>query len=280
MRYKERVGENTANALKGKRVVVTRAAEQNELLVKALRDAEAVPLLLPMVAFVAPDDVTALDAAMRGAAEFDWMLLTSQNALRALQERSEVLRLRLDDAFRGVRIAAVGPATAEAAKVAGLAVDYVAVKHRGVELAEELGESVRGKQVFLPRSDRANPELVKKLAELGAQVKDVVAYKTVRPDEQGAGDAEKIVRDGADAVLFFSPSAVHHLRELVGERSFVEFSRRAVFTAIGPVTEKALREAKVKRVVMAADTTVDAVIATLREYFMTSGARLPAGANW
>jgi uroporphyrinogen-III synthase len=274
------VVENAANALKGKRVVVTRAAEQSESLVKALRDLGAVPLLLPMVAFATPDDVTALDAAIRGAAEFDWMLLTSQNALRALQERSETLRLRLADAFREVRIAAVGPATADAAKAVGLAVEYVALKHRGAELAEELGERVHGKQVFLPRSDRANPGLVEKLKELGAQVKDVVAYKTVRPDEQGAVDAEKIVREGADAVLFFSPSAVHHFRDLVGERTFVEFSRRAVFTAIGPVTEKALREAKVERVVMAEDTTVNAVIAVLEHYFAVSGAKLPAGADW
>lgn len=273
------MGEDATKALKGKRVLVTRAPEQSESLVKALRGVGAVPVVVPMVAFGAPDDTSGLDAAIRGAADFDWMLLTSQNALRALQERSENLKLRLEDVFRGVRIATVGPATAEAAKSAGLAVEYVAVKHRGMELAEELGEKVCGKQVFLPRSDRANPELVKKLEELGARVKDVVAYKTMRPDEQSGGDVQKIVREAADAVLFFSPSAVHHFHELVGEQRFEELSRSSVFTAIGPVTEKALREAKVKRVVMAADTTVNAVIAALREYFMASGERLPAGAN-
>jgi uroporphyrinogen-III synthase len=265
--------------LKEKRVVVTRAAEQSGSLVKALRELGAVPVVIPMVAFGAPDDVAAVDEAIRGAGRFDWMLLTSQNAIRALQERCEILGFGLARAMNGTRVAAVGPATAESATNAGLAVEYVAVKHRGVELAEELGEKITGKRVFLPRSDRANPELVGKLRELGAEVHDVVAYKTVRPDEGSLEKVEELVRQGADAVLFFSPSAVHHLHDVLGGEKFVEFSRRAVFAAIGPVTEKALRKAKVERVVMAADTTVEAVLAALKEHFTASGAKLPAGAN-
>jgi uroporphyrinogen III methyltransferase/synthase len=273
------VGEHASNALKGKRVVVTRAVEQSESLVKALREWGAVPVVMPMVAFGAPHDVAAVDEAIRRAGRFDWMLLTSQNVLRALQERCEILGMALPRAMRGIRLAAVGPATAETAKSAGLNVEYVAVKHRGVELAEELGEKVRGKRVFLPRSDRANPELVEKLKELGAEVQEVVVYKTVRPDEGSLAKVEEMMKDGADAVLFFSPSAVHHLHDVLGDESFDEFSRRAVFAAIGPVTEKALRKAKVERVVMAADTTVEAVLAALKKHFTASGTKLPAGAN-
>jgi uroporphyrinogen-III synthase len=279
MRCSGRVGKDGANALKGKRVVVTRALEQSGELVRALRDAGAVAVVVPMVAFGPPDDVAALDTAIRGVTGWDWMLLTSQNALRALQERCEVLRIAAAEAFRGVYIAVVGPATADAARKAGLTVEYVAVKHRGVELAEELGEKIRGKHVFLPRSDRANQELVKKLEELGAQVKDIVAYKTVRPDQQITEGVEEVMREGADAVLFFSPSAVHHFRDMSGEQRFEELSRSAVFVAIGPVTQEALRGAKVERVVMAEDTTVGATITALQEYLMASGAKLPAGAN-
>jgi uroporphyrinogen III methyltransferase / synthase len=273
------VGEGSTNALKGKRVVVTRALEQSESLVKALRDLGAVAVVLPMVAFAAPDNVAALDEAIRGAGRFDWMLLTSQNALRALQERCEILGVGLAAALDGILIAAVGPATAETAKSMGLEVEFVAVTHRGVELAEELGEKVEGKHVFLPRSDRANPELVGKLKELGAEVTDVVAYKTVRPDDAGLEKVRKMVGDGADAVLFFSPSSVHHFRDVLGDENFDEFSRRAVFAAIGPVTESALHKANVKRVVLARDTTVEAVLAALNEYFTADNTKLPPGAD-
>jgi uroporphyrinogen III methyltransferase / synthase len=146
-------------------------------------------------------------------------------------------------------------------------------------LAEELTEKISGKQILLPRSDKANPELVAKLQSLGAQVTEIVAYKTVRPQGEGSEATEKAVTEGVDAVLFFSPSAVGHFQDILGEEQFRALSRQALFTAIGPVTEKALRTAKVERVVMARDVTVDAVIATLKEYFSTNTQKLPAGAK-
>ena len=237
------MADEFANALQGKRVLVTRALQQAESLVSALRNAGAEPVVVPMLAFAPPDDPNVVDQAIRGASHCDWMLLTSQNALRALQERAESMGIDLAKILTNVSIAAVGPATAEIARNAALKVDYVALKHRGVELAEELGSQLRGKRIFLPRSDRANPELVQKLNELGAQVSEIVAYRTVRPDDQLAAQLQQVIHQGVHAVLFFSPSAVHHLRDVLGREKFHELSRRSVFVAIGPITEKALRTA-------------------------------------
>jgi len=273
------VAEDSANSLRGRRVVVTRAKEQSESLVQALQAQGAIPVLLPMVAFGPPDDPALVDQAIREIAQYDWLFLTSQNALRALQERSELLGIALAGALRQIHIAAVGPATAQAAEQAGLKVEYVAEKHQGAAMAEELAQNVKGKRVLLPRSDRANPELVLRLEMLGAGVKEIVAYKTVRPDEQVLRQAQVIVREGADAVLFFSPSAVHHLQDVLGSAKFLELSRRAIFAAIGPVTEQALRNAGVQRLVMARDTTVDAVLRALIQYFPASAAKLPVGAK-
>ena len=259
--------------MQGKRVVVTRAAEQSESLVEALKDRSAIPIVLPMVAFAAPEDPAILDAAVREIPTFDWIFLTSQNALRAILERCEVLRLNPREAFSGVRIAAVGPATAEGVIKAGLAVTYVASKHEGIALAEELAKEVRRKRVLLPRSDRANPALVEKLKGFEAEVTEVCAYKTVKPDSMG--DASEIWEKGTDAVLFFSPSAVHHFEELAGREKFLDLSRHGVFAAIGPVTEEALRKAKVERVVLARDTSISAILETLADYFARQGAACP-----
>jgi uroporphyrinogen-III synthase len=273
------VAEDSAKVLQGKRVVVTRAKEQSESLVQALQAKGAIPALLPMVAFGPPDDPVLVDEAIRGIAQYDWLFLTSQNALRALQERSELLGMALAGALRQIHIAAVGPATAQAAEQAGLKVEYVAEKHQGTAMAEELAEKVKGKRVLLPRSDRANPELVHRLKVLGADVKEIVAYKTVRPDEQVLRRAEQIAREGAEAVLFFSPSAVHHLQDVLRSAEFLKLSGRAIFVAIGPVTEQALRNAKIERLVTARDTTVDAVLRALSDYFSATAAKLPVGAK-
>ena len=273
------MGERLGRGLEGKRVVVTRAAEQSKSLVEALKGMGAEPVLLPMVAFAPPDDVSMLDQAIRELRSYDWIFLTSQNALRALRERCDLLRMNLCEAFGDVRVAAVGPATEEAAESEGLRVSYVAAKRQGATLAEELSEQVRGKHVLLPRSDRANPELVERLKQMGAEVFEVCAYKTMRPERDDAETAATIVKGRTDAVLFFSPSAVHHLQELLGHQEFVALSQRSIFAAIGPVTEGALNNAKVERILLARDTSVSAVIEALTDYFAHAGAGLSAGVN-
>jgi uroporphyrinogen-III synthase len=273
------VTESSANALLGKRVVITRAAEQSQSLLGALRERGAQPILLPMVAFAPPDDLKPLDDSLRGLREYHWVFFTSQNAVRALQERAEFLKISLRDAAGPVRIAAVGPATAEAARDAGLAISYVPKEHNGVALANELKVEVRGSRVLLPRSDRANHDLVETLQHLGAQVTEIIAYKTLRPASDDTHSLKNILQDVPDAVLFFSPSAANHLRELLGRQPFLDLAAKSAFAAIGPVTERALRDAGVQRIIVAADSTNSAILESLASSFVNSGHSLPAGAK-
>ncbi|HKM82023.1 MAG TPA: uroporphyrinogen-III synthase [Candidatus Acidoferrum sp.] len=273
------MAESSANALLGKRVVITRAAEQCQSLLATLRERGAQPILLPMVAFAPPDDLLALDDSLFRMREYHWVFFTSQNAVRALQERSEHLKLSLRDAVATAQIAAVGPATAEAARAAGLSIAYVAKEQHGVALAQELQAEIRGKRVLLPRSDRANHDLVETLQRLGAHVSEIVAYKTLRPASDDTRYLENILQDVPDAVLFFSPSAVHHLRELLGPQSFQNLAAKSVFAAIGTVTERALRGAGVQRLIVASDTSASAILESLADFFVHSGHSLPAGAK-
>ena len=271
------MAEASAGSLQGKCVVVTRAAEQSQDLVRALQEKGAVPVVLPMVAFSPADNLAELDQAICELAQFDWMFLTSQNALRALEERCQALHSDLPSAIGALRVGVVGPATAEAARAAGISVSYVATKHQGASFAQELAGELRGKRIFLPRSDRANPDLVEQLHRLRAHVTDVVAYKTIAPDESALAQAHATLQQPVDAVLFFSPSAVHHLQDILGNEKVLELSRRAIFAAIGPVTEKALHSADVERVLLAADTTVNSIVEALEGHFARSRSRLSAG---
>jgi uroporphyrinogen-III synthase len=273
------VGEKNHKPLAGKRVVVTRALEQGQSLVDALREAGAEPVLLPLVAFAPADNPAELDACLKNAAQFDWVFFTSQNALRAVQQRCTALELSLPQVFAGAKSAAVGPATAEAVNAAGLPVNYVSRIHNSVALAEELASYVRGGHIFLPRSDRANPELIAALKRNGAQVTPVVVYKTVSPNADSFEAPESLLRGDADAILFFSPSAVHHLRDLLGAERFRDLSRQSIFVAIGPVSENALNAEGVVRILVAADTTIAAAVAALSEYFAKAGQQQPAGAK-
>jgi uroporphyrinogen-III synthase len=273
------VAEPGSTALRGRRVVVTRALEQSEALADALREAGAVAVLLPMVKFAPPDDFAGFDDALRHAEGFDWVLLTSQNAARAVQERCAVLALPTAKIFSGAKIAAVGPASAEAARTAGLNVVYTASKYQGVALANELGGTLKGKKVLLPRSDRANQDLVETLVGHGGIVKDVIAYKTELPAESEIAEARAELMRGVDAVLFFSPSAVNHLRAVTGQREFVKLSETCSFAAIGPVTEDALRKVGVRRIVVPKNATVPALLSELARHFENAPHSISAGAK-
>ena len=253
--------------LKSKRVVITRATEQSSELFASLTRHGAIPSSLPLVSFAPPQDFAPLDAALRHWDRFNWVIFTSANAVKAVVARSANLGINLYRASNPIRVAAVGPATRAEADKSGFPVDYVAKTHLGVALAQELGERLRGQNVFLPRSDHANPDLPSALARLGANLTEVIAYCTLRPSDGDRAYVARTVQSDADAILFYSPSAVHNLTELLAPAELCELENRIALTAIGPVTAAALRESGVQRIITATDTTVAALIAALETHF-------------
>jgi uroporphyrinogen-III synthase len=174
--------------------------------------------------------------------------------------------------FAALRIAAVGPVTAEAARKAGLLVSHVAAKHQGVAIAEEFSAELARKRILLPRSDLASSDLPDALRRLGAQITEVIAYRTFAGAPEGEGQSQ-FFSGRVEAVLFFSPSAVRNfLNWDEGKggpvlRSISDQSRKTAVVAIGPITAVALREAGLRNIVQAADTSVASIIAALESFF-------------
>ena len=270
--------ENSASSLAGKRIVITRAAAQSDALAQELSARSALPVILPLVSFEEPEDFAPLDRAIADLQQFDWLILTSAQAVRAIVKRAFDLRKPLGGSWSRLCVACVGPVTAEAARNANLLVEYVAKTHNGAALAEELGDRLRGASVLLPRSDRANPDLPAALKQYGAGVTEVVAYRTLRPVGMGKEELKRVVDGEADAILFFSPSGVQHFTEIVGSPELQAIQSKVAITAVGPVTTKALREVGVSRIVVAADTTAASVIEALEKHCAAAKAA-PAGAK-
>jgi uroporphyrinogen-III synthase len=273
------VPEGSVNSLAGKRVVITRAAAQSETLARELAARGAEPLIVPLVAFAEPENFASFDEALAGIQRFDWMILTSAQAVRALAKRWEELKLGSALSLNALKIACVGPVTASAARTAGLAVHYIAETHSGVALAEELGEQVRDKRVFLPRSDRANPDLPRALKHHGAHVTEVIAYRTLQPSAQDEQNLRQVAGGAADAILFFSPSAVHHFEEILGAGQLRDLQDRLALTAVGPVTANALRETHVQHLLQAKNTSALSVVEALEEHFASATNQASTGAK-
>jgi uroporphyrinogen-III synthase len=249
----------SAGPLAGRRIVVTRAAQQSGGLRERLEQQGAEVLLLPTIEIVPPESYAPLDDALRYARDFDWLVVTSANAVRVLDERLTVLGLGARS-LAHVRCAAVGPSTADALRSMGLAVDVVPERYVGEALADALADRVRGQRVLLVRAAVARDAVPVALRAAGAEVAIVDAYRTVVPADAVAR-ARAVFRDEPlpDAVLFTSGSTVWHLLDVLREAALA-FPPQVACVSIGPVTSAALRDAGLLVAAEAAPASLDALV--------------------
>ncbi len=264
--------------LAGKRVVLTRAAEDSAELACALETLGAEIILMPTVAFAPPEDWQKLDEQLRRLDWFDAILFLSKNAVRYIFDRCAQLGIKCEVVGSSNRfVAAVGPATAEALKEKGLRVNYIAKSHSGESLVGELRESLAGRRVLLPRSDRGDDRVPAALREIGANVTEVIAYCTGAPAALDPVILARIRGGEADAIVFASPSAYHNFRDAIGAAELAKLSACVQFAAIGPTTARAIRESGARVGVEAEEASAAGLAAALaKHYQQNSPAARPA----
>jgi uroporphyrinogen-III synthase len=259
--------------------VITRPLAQCAVLCGALRARDAEAVLVPLIKITPIQDFAQMDAALARLGRGDWIVLTSQNAVPAVAARATQVHDELLQTADGVQIAVVGPATENAMRAAGLKIDYVAKTHDGMSLAQELGERLRGRQVLLPRSDLAGVDMPAAIHKFGAEVIEVVAYRTETAHESESELRAMLAAGSVDAIVCFSPSAVHSLADILGDVRIGELQDRVIFAAIGEVTARAYRGAGVRQPVVAADATAESVVRALSDHFARQVQRTFAGAK-
>ncbi len=247
--------------LTGTRVVVTRARAQAPALVSALAEAGAEVIELPVIAIAdPPDGGAALRAEAARADTFDWVVLTSANAVDRF-----VGLLRDGRALGRARLAVVGAATAQALAKYHLVADLIP----GEETAEGLVHAMAAppgdggsRRVLFPRAAGARDVVAPGLRRKGWEVTKVDAYRTVAAgDAEGIGEGELDAASAADVITFTSPSTVTCYLQLAGSRA-----APPVVACIGPVTADAARRAGLHVDVVAAEHSADGLVAALSAY--------------
>lgn len=227
----------------GWRVLVPRTKEQAGTLSERLRGFGATPEEVPTISVEPPRNPQQMDKAIRGLVEgrYKWIAFTSVNAVKAVREKFDEYGLDAR-AFSGLSVAAVGDKTAASLADWGLRADLVPSGEqsaRGLledwpEYDEQLDMIDR---VFLPRADIATETLAAGLVELGWEVDDVTAYRTVRAAPPPAPVREAIKSGKFDAVVFTSSSTVRNLVGIAGKPH-----PSTVIAVIGPQTAKTAEE--------------------------------------
>ena len=255
--------------LAGRRILVTRAKEQAGEFSALLTALGADVLEFPLIRIEPPVDPAPLREAVASLGSFEWVVFTSVNGVEGFvseMDRRGVPR----SALSSRRIAAIGPATAEALVERGLHADVVPPEFR----AESLGESltvagVSGTSVLLARAQETRDALDRSLAAAGALVTAVAVYRTVAEETAGPAMIAELSTRPIAAITFASPSTVKAFCQAVRTAGGdpVALASTTRVAVIGPVTASAAREAGLAVTIEAPEFTLPALANALARHF-------------
>lgn len=251
----------------GWNVLVPRTKEQSGTMTGRLAAHGAASDVVPTISVEPPRTPQQMERAIKGlvTGRYEWVGFTSANAVRAVREK--FVEFGLDArAFAGLKIAAVGGVTAESLREWGLEPDLVPNTEQSAKgLLEDWPpyDDVLDpiNRVFLPRADIATDTLVAGLQDMGWEVDDVTAYRTVRAAPPAPEVREAIKTGKFDAVCFTSSSTVRNLVGIAGKPHAT-----TVIACIGPATAKTAEEHGLRVDVLATEPNAEALVEALADY--------------
>jgi uroporphyrinogen III methyltransferase/synthase len=225
----------------GKSVLVTRPKHQAEGLASRLDQLGAVVHLLPTIEIQDPPDWGPVDRALERLGSFQWLVFTSANGVHAFMGRLRKTGRDLR-ALGTIRLAAIGPATADALRSYHLEPDLVPEEYRSESLAEALRDQVRGQRVLLARADRGRDLLRDELAKI-TEVTQVVVYSQADVLKPGSESLACLTRGEIDYVLLTSSNITRVFAAALGPkgRQMIQIGRVKLIS-ISPVTSAAIVE--------------------------------------
>jgi len=261
--------------LLGKRVMVTRTRSQASELVSRLEELGADCVEFATISLRPPESWHDLDTALERVESFDWLLFTSINAISFFFDRLHERGMDARD-LKGVRIAVVGSATAEALRSYGLKADLLPDgEFTGKGLADTLvARGHGGGRFLLPRALKAANALPDTLRAAGGEVVIAPVYRNVRPEGREE-ELRSMLRDRAvDMVTFTSSSTFTNFMFMLnaqGEEDARELLRDVKIASIGPITSRVINEAGVNVDVQPERFTIADMVRAITGFYQDNG---------
>ncbi len=248
-----------------RRILVTRPRAQADSFLDGLRVAGFEPICFPVIEIQPMENNEELDAALRRLEDYAWIVFTSVNGV-------EVVFARLPKEAKLPRVAAIGPKTAAALRKRGVQPEFVPEEYVAESILPGLGD-VRGKRVLLPRAEIARKALPEAIRAAGGEADEIAVYKTLpaRPDPDGLA----ALKSGVDWITFTSPSTVENFIEVVRGEGLdpLRLPSGPRIACIGPITERAAREAGFAVAVVAKDYTTEGLVEAVKGEVAARSAR-------
>jgi uroporphyrinogen III methyltransferase/synthase len=245
----------------GRRIVVTRPEDDSDRSASILEDLGAEVLTAPTVAIRPVVDTSELDAAIARLDEFDWLVFTSSNGVKHLLDRIDALGLDLR-ALGSIRLAAIGPATAETLATYRLRADLVPPSYRSEALADALIDVASGQRILLARADRGRTILKEELSRV-AEVEQVAVYRNVDAERLPDEVARRIEDGSIDWITLTSSAIAERLHALVSESARAQIGHSIKLATISPVTSATVAKLGWPVAAEAMDFTWDGLVAAI-----------------
>ena len=243
-----------ARPLFGRCVLVAGSPNTSDKLRHRLASLGADVITEPAIRITDPPDWSPVDSALDELGDYDWLVFSSGNGvdhlLGRLLERGGDLRC-----LGGVKLAAIGPGTAERLTRYHLQADVVPERFNAESVAQTLAGDAQGRRFLLARASRGRQLLADELEQAGAHVDQIVVYSSVDVEEPNRDVAEALAGGKIDWVVVASSATARSLVRLYGEDL-----RNAKLVTISPLTSTAFRELGYEPAAEASPYTTDGLV--------------------
>ena len=230
----------------GKKIIVTRSRKQASKLTRKLENLGAEIIEIPTI------EIEPIEFKIDNIQNFDWIIFTSQNGVDQFFSKLEDVRM-----LGGIKIAAIGNATAESLKSHGIRPDLIPKNFVAESLIDEFSKiNISRQKILIPRAEIARDILPAGLKNLGAEVEVIATYRTINPKiDQTDIDA--------DLITFTSSSTVKNFVESFG----IDPLKKIPSASIGIITSETLRNFGVEPIIEAQEFTIDGLVESIEEFY-------------
>ena len=267
----------SSDALRGKRILVTRARSQALSLAQRIESLGGEVVEFPTIEIRPPESYGPLDQAIKQIASYDWLIFTSVNGVEQFLNRFEKLGKNLAN-LAGIEVGAIGPETARRLTAAQIEPTLVPKQYQAEGILDELiSETVLGKRILIPRAAKARDILPETLRRWGARVDVVEAYQTVLPQVDVSALC-RLLREGTiDMITFTSSSTATNFAVMLRGQDLPRLLSRAVVACIGPITRKTVEDLGMRPEIVSEEFTIPGLVRAMADYFSRTANERPAG---
>lgn len=271
VRLREKLRWFDNRPLWGKHILVTRAHRQAGAISRLLAEYGAQPVELPSIDIQPLYDYQEMDLAISDLPQYQWLIFTSVNGVEPFFGRLHEQKLDAR-ALKGLKIGAIGPATAGALEKEGIIPDFCPKVYTSRGLITGLkGINVSGQSFLLVRADIADKELTEGLTVLGAKVREVSAYRNVPAIKSLDRVKKMLTGHEIDVITFTSSSTFSNLMMVLGKNKIA--LNGAKIACIGPKTAETVRKAGFQVDIIASEATIKGLVEAIKEYFSIKSKR-------